>query len=283
MNTSRNKKRIRMPRKTKELAVRVPTARAFFGGGLDNPAEDDDLEAEVLPAAAPTTRRGPGGGGSGSGGGLRKAKELSVAVPSQRAFFGGGLDNPADEAESQDSTSGRRGHGAVRSNTAGKRDSRRSRPFPTASTNDAEPPPGPPTCGLSGAVDAMGLEQGPISARTRMRRRLGLPPPAEAAIATSAVRDRAKGVDDRLAGALAADVVRRHGEVEAVAALAEVGRAASQRRTLAPSAPQRGLAATMGPTMGNRLDDSESWSEVALARQARMRERERRTHVAAWQ
>ena len=94
-------------------------------------------------------------------------EDLFVVVPSGRAFFGGGLDNPADQAP--------RG----RSSTSKKRN-REPRPFPTAPP--PAPPPGPPTFGLSSALDGMGIADGPISARTRMRKRLGFPKPANDAI-----------------------------------------------------------------------------------------------------
>ena len=93
----------------------------------------------------------------------KKIADLEVAVPSQRVRFGGGLDNP--EEPEQPPTSG----GAVRSNKSAKRKERRPRPFPPT------PAAGPPSLGLSDPFNNLDVGSGPISNRTRLRKKLGFP------------------------------------------------------------------------------------------------------------
>ena len=93
----------------------------------------------------------------------KKIADLEVAVPSHRVRFGGGLDNP--EEPEQPPTSG----GAVRSNKSAKRKERRPRPFPPT------PAAGPPSLGLSDPFNNLDVGSGPISNRTRLRKKLGFP------------------------------------------------------------------------------------------------------------
>lgn len=89
---------------------------------------------------------------------------LAVSVPSRRNFFGGGLDNPEGEETA-----------AAPTNTAKRRANRGKSPFPVQRPEVV--PPGPPTLGLSAAMNGMGISA-PVSARTRMRMRKGFPLPA---------------------------------------------------------------------------------------------------------
>ena len=115
---------------------------------------------------------------------VRKAVELNVDVPSRRAHFGGGLDNPEDDAGGQQPKSG--GKAPKSTASARKRSARKaSSPY-----YRKDPGPGPATL-----MNGMTIASPPISSRTRNRtkQKRDFPLPLPPVAAPSVQRPRSDG------------------------------------------------------------------------------------------
>lgn len=194
----------------------------------------------------------------------RKVVELSVAVPSGRAFFGGGLDNPAGSGSG----------GAIRSNRSSKRAIGRANPFPRASHRSPEhghiPPyqryasalgvpeptqaPGLATC-LSGNLASMELSEGPISTRTRLRRRFGFPLPPTGALAVLE-RDETTKLNSMAKMSVAA--AKQRGAADAAAA------AAKQRGRRSRAAANAGAVGSSRVTSHGAAPPDGGWQRARI-------------------
>ena len=187
-----------MPRKPASLAdlsVAVPSSRAYFGGGVDNPD----------PA------------GPSPGGAMRQASAKRKARQSARrreAGFGGANRPIAQEAL--------QAHVHAYASIAGQK----------SDEPDLPPAPGPPTLGLSGPMGGMGIADGPISTRTRLRRKWGFPLPEKGALAaleTKKERDaaplldglRARDAESRRMVSMSVAAAKQRGAADAEAAAAK--------------------------------------------------------------
>lgn len=172
----------------------------------------------------------------------RVVEGLSVSVPSQRAFFGGGLDNPADEAAPDE---------GKRSGTKRKRGATKgaqatfAKHGTVAPMNSPDIAPGPMSSGLSGPMGALAVvAEAPISTRTRLRKRLGFPlrPPGNALVPQAA--------DDSRVPKMSAAAARHRGAADAAANAARARRRAAKHGCVLPatagdSAPATSAASTI--------------------------------------
>jgi hypothetical protein len=188
----------------------------------------------------------------------RVVEDLAVVVPTGRAFFGGGLDNPdaAGQAERHSgkmkSVERRRHNRASRrqasfpvpsaSSAAGAATTARSREHPSdpipgdpspppmmavpANSPEVFIPPGAPTIGtLLGAMSVGDPGSGPISTRTRLRKRLGFPtrPPG------NALEPSADPDDSRRMQSMSLAAARQRGKADAFDSAARARRGRDHR------------------------------------------------------
>ena len=212
-----------------------------------------------------------------------KGETLTVLVPSSRVQFGGGIDNPSSgEAKSSEQTSS----GAIRSGERRKARQRRRDPFAgfnKPEKNRSSPgqipayarkatqlglpndsagpdPAGPPTTGLSGSLGALAVADGPVSTRTRLRRKLGfpLPPTGALAVLERSVADKAS---ERRMARMSVAAAKQRGAADAEAAAAALRSNAQARLTRASISKWMNLPNTCRDAAGPSDGPSSSAAE----------------------
>ena len=221
-----------------------------------------------------------------------KGETLTVLVPSSRVQFGGGIDNPSSgEAKSSEQTSS----GAIRSGERRKARQRRRDPFAgfnKPEKNRSSPgripayarkatqlglpndsagpdPAGPPTTGLSGSLGALAVADGPVSTRTRLRRKLGfpLPPTGALAVLERSVADKAS---ERRMARMSVAAAKQRGAADAEAAAAALRSNAQARLTRASISKWMNLPNPSRDVAGPREGPSASAADLSHKAKGRL-------------
>jgi hypothetical protein len=240
-----------MPLKGKgvDLTVLVPSSRVHFGGGIDNPSSGEGIITEQT-----------------SSGAIRSGERRKARQSVRRRDPFAGINKPEKNRSSP-------GHIPAYDRI----DTQLGLPNDSSATDLA----GQPTTGLSGSLGALAVAtDGPVSTRTRLRRKLGFPLPPTGALAVLE-RSEADKASERLMARMSVAAAKQRGAADAEAAAAAFRSKAQARLTRASISKWMNLPNPSRDVAGPREGPSASAADLshkAKGRLAMLPERGGRRH-----